>query len=63
MEYNGGDAAAAAKRAILQLEKKADGFGGVIVVNNSGAPAVAFNTPRMARAYRTSDMNFDVVEV
>ena len=63
MEYNGGDPAAAAKQAILRLEKKADGFGGVIVVNNSGVPAVAFNTPRMARAYRTSDMNSDVVEV
>ena len=63
MEYNGGDPAAAAKKAIQQLEKKADGFGGVIVLHKSGAPAVAFNTPRMARAYRTSDMNSDVVEV
>jgi L-asparaginase / beta-aspartyl-peptidase len=63
MEYNGGDPAAASKQAILQLEKKADGFGGVIVLNNNGVPAVAFNTPRMARAYRTSEMNSDVVEV
>ncbi len=63
MEYNGGDSAAAAKQAIQHLEKKADGFGGVIVLNKNGAPAVAFNTPRMARAYRTSDMNSDVVEV
>jgi len=63
MEYNGGDPAAAAKQAIERLEKKADGFGGVIVLNKNGAPAVAFNTPRMARAYRTSDMNSDVIEV
>ena len=63
MEYNGGDPADASKQAILQLEKKADGFGGVIVLNNNGVPAVAFNTPRMARAYRTSEMNSDVVEV
>jgi L-asparaginase / beta-aspartyl-peptidase len=63
MEYNGGDPVAAAKQAIERLEKKADGFGGLIVLNKNGAPAVAFNTPRMARAYRTSDMNSDVVEV
>ncbi|MGA7160151.1 MAG: isoaspartyl peptidase/L-asparaginase [Bacteroidota bacterium] len=63
MEYNGGDPAAAAKQSIQQLEKKADGFGGVIVLNKNGVPAVAFNTPRMARAYRTSEMNSDVVEV
>jgi len=63
MDYNGGDPVAAAKQSIQRLEKKADGFGGVIVVNKSGVPAVAFNTPRMARAYRTSEMNSDVVEV
>jgi len=63
MEYNGGDPSAAANLAIQRLEKKADGFGGVIVLNKSGVPAVAFNTPRMARAYRTSEMNSDVVEV
>jgi beta-aspartyl-peptidase (threonine type) len=63
MDYNGGDSAAAAMQAIQHLEKKADGFGGVIVLNKNGAPAVAFNTPRMARAYRTSDMNAEVVEV
>jgi len=63
MEYNGGDPTAAAQSSIQQLGKKADGFGGVIVLHKSGTPAVAFNTPRMARAYRTSTMNSDVVEV
>ncbi len=63
MEYNGGDPAAAAKQGIARLEKKADGFGGVIVLNKNGVPASAFNTPRMARAYRNSEMNSDVVEV
>ena len=63
MEYNGGNAATAAAHSIERLEKKADGFGGVIVLNARGTPAAVFNTPRMARAYRTSEMNSDVVEV
>ncbi|HTR81824.1 MAG TPA: isoaspartyl peptidase/L-asparaginase [Bacteroidota bacterium] len=63
MDHNGGDALSAAKRSIERLEKKADGFGGVIVLNKSGAPAAFYNTPRMARAYRTSEMHADVVEV
>ncbi len=63
MEYNHGDGASASKQAIQQLEKKADGFGGVIVLNKNGIPALAYNTPRMARAFRTSEMKSDVVEV
>lgn len=63
MEINGDDPDAAAKIGIEKLKKKADGFGGVIVLNKNGRPAVAFNTPRMARAFRTSEMNADVIEV
>ncbi len=63
MEVNGGDGDAAAKFGIDRLANKVDGFGGVIVLNKNGIPAVAFNTPRMARAYRTSEMNSDVIEV
>lgn len=63
LEHNGGDAVIGAQQSIQRLEKKAEGFGGVIVLNNKGIPAVAYNTPRMARAYRTSEMNSDVVEV
>ncbi len=63
MEINGDDPDAAAKIGIEKLKKKADGFGGVIVLNKNGRPAVAFNTPRMARAYRTSEMHADVIEV
>lgn len=63
MEMNGDDPDAAAKIGIDKLKKKADGFGGVIVLNKNGKPAVAFNTPRMARAFRTSEMNADVIEV
>lgn len=63
MENNGGDGATAAQQSIQRLEKKAEGFGGVIVLNHHGVPAIAYNTPRMARAYRTSEMHSDVVEV
>ena len=63
MENNGGDAAAAAAQGIKRLEKKVEGFGGVIVLNREGVPAVAFNTPRMARAYRTSAMMSAIIEV
>ena len=63
MEYNGGNAALAAKDGVQRLEKKAEGFGGVIVLDKRGVPALAFNTPRMARAYRTSEMKDSVVAV
>jgi beta-aspartyl-peptidase (threonine type) len=63
MEYNGGDPLAAARDGINRLVRKADGFGGVIVLNKSGIPAVAYNTPRMARAFRTSEMDREVVEI
>ncbi|MFA6467952.1 MAG: isoaspartyl peptidase/L-asparaginase [Bacteroidota bacterium] len=63
MELLGKDGEAAARFGIERLKKKVDGFGGVIVLDHSGKPFVAFNTPRMARAYRTSEMNADVIEV
>ncbi len=63
LEHNGADSSAAASNAIERLAKKADGFGGIILLNHRGIPGIAFNTPRMARAYRTSEMNYSVVEV
>jgi L-asparaginase / beta-aspartyl-peptidase len=63
METNRGDGETASREGIIRLEKKADGFGGIIVLNKEGVPAVAYNTPRMARAFRTSAMDADVVEV
>ncbi len=63
LELNGGDVESAAKSGIERLEKKANGYGGVIVLNKFGNAAVAYNTPRMARAYRTSEMNESVVEI
>jgi L-asparaginase / beta-aspartyl-peptidase len=63
MEYNGGDPVAAAVQGIDRLEKKVKGYGGVLVLNREGVPAVAFNTPRMARAYCTSAMASAIIEV
>lgn len=63
MEMNGHDAEAAARLGIDRLKKKADGYGGVIVLNKEGKFGVAYNTPRMARAYRNSTMNSDIIVV
>lgn len=63
MENNDYDPNRAAKIGLENLSKKADGFGGVIVLNKNGIPAFAFNTPRMACAYRTSDMDKSIVNV
>jgi beta-aspartyl-peptidase (threonine type) len=63
MELNGHDAETAARLGIERLQKKADGYGGVIVMSKEGKPGIAFNTPRMARAYRTSEMNSEFVIV
>ncbi|MFA6456031.1 MAG: isoaspartyl peptidase/L-asparaginase [Bacteroidota bacterium] len=63
MELLGKDGETAARSGIERMKKKVDGFGGVIVLDHKGKPSVAYNTPRMARAYRTSEMNVDVIEV
>ncbi len=63
MEMSGADGDAAALFGIERLKKKVDGYGGIIVLDKNGRPSVAFNTPRMARAYRTSEMNAPFVEV
>lgn len=63
LEVNGGNVQAAADEGIARLEKKAEGFGGVIVLNSKGEPAFSYNTPRMARAYRTASMSDAYVEV
>ncbi|MGA2623955.1 MAG: isoaspartyl peptidase/L-asparaginase [Bacteroidota bacterium] len=46
----------AAEKGIELLHRKVDGYGGVTVLNNQGKFGVAFNTPRMARAYINSEM-------
>ena len=63
MEQNGHGPQAAAARGIRYLEKKAEGYGGVIVMNQTGQVGIAYNTPRMARAYMNSEMREPVVDV
>lgn len=57
MEFNGGDPQNAAEKGIQILKEKADGYGGVIALNNKGEFGIAFNTPKMARAFINSNMN------
>ncbi|CAG0937316.1 beta-aspartyl-peptidase (threonine type) [Thermoflexales bacterium] len=47
----GQSAQAAAEKAIGVLADRAQGLGGLIVIDRSGQIGVAFNTPRMARAW------------
>lgn len=63
MDWHKLDPSRAAEEALKILKKKAAGYGGIIVLNPKGDLGVAFNTPRMARAYQTSSMRFPIVEV
>ncbi len=63
LELNGGDPQAAAESGIEILRRKVDGNGGVIVLNRFGKPGVAFNTPKMARAYMNIEMRDPFVGV
>ncbi len=58
-----GNAQGAAEKGIEMLKRKAEGFGGVIALNREGRIGVAYNTPRMARAYITSEMLDPVIDV
>ncbi len=51
----GHDAQAAAEKAIGVLAQRAQGLGGLIVIDRSGRIGVSFNTPRMARAWVEND--------
>lgn len=63
IERNSGDPEIAAREGIKILERKADGYGGVIAVNTLGKVGIAYNTPRMARAYMNSEMSQPIVLV
>ncbi|MBI4547292.1 MAG: isoaspartyl peptidase/L-asparaginase [Ignavibacteriae bacterium] len=63
MEMNGGQSQTAAENGIEILKRKAHGLGGVIVLNKQGHFGIAFNTPRMARAYVNSEMKEPFVAV
>ena len=45
----------AARMAIERLEQRVGGLGGLILLDANGQVGFAFNTPRMAYAYRTAD--------
>ena len=49
----GNDPMAAARQAIDILARRVAGFGGCILLDSAGQIGFAFNTPRMAYAYRT----------
>ncbi|MFI5251056.1 MAG: isoaspartyl peptidase/L-asparaginase family protein [Bacteroidota bacterium] len=63
MEQKQGDVESAAQTGIQMLQKKVDGFGGVIAMNTKGEIAVAFNTSRMARAYMNGAMSIPFIAV
>jgi beta-aspartyl-peptidase (threonine type) len=63
MEMNGGDPENAVSEGLRILREKAKGFGGVIAINRDGRVSTAFNTPRLARAYMTSEMKTPFIEV
>jgi L-asparaginase / beta-aspartyl-peptidase len=51
----GHDPMAAARQAIDILARRVGGLGGCILLDSAGRIGFAFNTPRMAYAYRTDD--------
>ena len=53
MKYQNLEVKKAAQIVIDRLEGM-DADGGVIVLDNKGEPAMIFNTPAMARAYKNS---------
>jgi beta-aspartyl-peptidase (threonine type) len=63
MQSNGDDPERAAKDAIAALKKRTGGHGGVVVLGASGGVGIAFNTPRMARAYITSSIKGPIAAV
>lgn len=63
LQRNDGNPQSAAEHGIDILKHKADGDGGVIVLTPKGTFGVAFNTPRMARAYVNESMSSPVVAV
>ena len=63
MDRNGGDPDKAVHDGLKILERKADGYGGLIAINNEGRIGITYNTPRMARAYMTSELKAPFVAI
>ena len=60
---SGMDAQHAAEHGIKKLEARADGLGGVIVMDALGNLGVAYNTPRMARGYMREGLDGPSINV
>jgi beta-aspartyl-peptidase (threonine type) len=54
MSRDGKSPALAGERGIEILRRKANGYGGVIIIDPEGKTGVAYNTPRMVRGIMTS---------
>jgi beta-aspartyl-peptidase (threonine type) len=63
MERNHLDTPGAVREAIGLLERKTEGFGGIIALDKDGEIGIAYNTPRMARAYLTAAMHSPCIDV
>ena len=48
----------AAQSAIGELARRTGGTGGIILLDHTGTPAFAHNTPRMAQAHVAPDGSF-----
>jgi beta-aspartyl-peptidase (threonine type) len=57
------DPQAAAQAAIQVLAQKVNGLGGIILLSPDGRPGWYCNTPYMAYAYRTAEMDTPVVDL
>jgi beta-aspartyl-peptidase (threonine type) len=58
-----GDPQAAARAAIQVLADKVNGRAGIILLSPDGRPGWYHNTPQMAYAYRTADMDAPIVGI
>ena len=53
----------AAQEGVKMLERKINGRGGVIVLDKKGSIGISYNTPKMARAYMTEEMDVPISSV
>jgi len=63
MDRNGGDPDKAVRDGLKILERKADGYGGLIAINNEGQIGISYNTPRMARGIMTSELKAPLIAI
>ncbi len=59
----GESAQKAAEKAVVILKERFSGHGGVIAITREGDYGIAYNTPRMARAVFSQDLNEPIAEI